>query len=641
MAYLSLQQGRIGLLDIPNRIVLPAMVTNYCTEKGEATPRFIRYHEERAAGGAGLLIMEATCICREGRSFPRQLSIEHDSLLPSLRLLTQAVHRQGARIAVQLYHAGRQTSHALTASPLLGPSEVCFGNETTRAMTEKDIESVIASFVQAARRAKEAGFDAVELHAAHGYLMQQFLSRFTNKRTDVYGGSLRNRALFSCRIIEAVRAETGSSFPIILRLSVEEPVTDGLTLEEGVEAACIFADAGVDALHISAGMREAGMWVTPPQALPLGTHALRAKAVREATGGRVPIITVGRIYSMAQADQLLQEGVADFVAMGRALLADAHLPRKTVTGQTDTIRPCLACNEGCIGQLARGMDVACAVNPTLGREHQTLLTPSPSPGHVIVVGGGPAGLVAACTARLRGHVVTLLEKEPILGGKLLVASMPPHKSELRRYAAYLERRAQALGVVLCLGQEVEAEDIVAMQPDHVLVAVGGLPRIPSVSGLDSEEYVTAEQALLSGGAGLASSVVVAGGGLVGCETAEFLALRRHKVTVLEMRQDMALDMEPRSRMLLLQRLRDLDVTLCANTRLHGISAGHVQVENMNGVGCLSEPASLVLAAGYLPDKRLSRALCAVGVHAVEIGDCASAGRILEAVHQGFSRACTL
>lgn len=639
MRYHSLSQGHIGSLCIPGRIVLPAMVTNYCTEKGEVTPRFLRYFEERAKGGANLLITEATCICQDGRSFPRQLSIEHDTLIPGLRQLTQSVHSHGARIAVQLYHAGRQSSHTITGRPLLAPSVLRFGNETTKAMTEEDIESVLTSFATAAQRAYEAGFDAVELHAAHGYLMQQFLSRFTNKRTDAYGGSLQNRALFSCKVIKAVRDVVGPNFPIILRLSVEEPVQYGLTLEEGLEAARIFLEAGVDALHVSAGLREAGMWVTPPQALPPGVHALRAKAVRESTGGRVPIIAVGRIYSLAQADQLLHDGVADFVAMGRALLADPYLPRKAAAGQEADIRPCLACNEGCIGQLSRGMDVACAVNPLLGREHETLLTTTSQAGHVLVVGGGPAGMVAACTARLRGHKVTLLEKKSTLGGRLIVASLPPYKKALRHYATYLEHKLHSLGVILRMGKDVDVEDIIKLAPDHVLVAVGGLPRIPPITGLDTVECMTAEQALLSEGAELKKSVIVVGGGLVGCETAEFLAMRQHKVILLEMREGMALDVEPRSRMLLLQRLQELNVALYTGTRLISVAKDQVQVESVDGPDFLPGPASLVLAAGYLPDTCLCRTLNAAGIHAVEIGDCASTGRILEAVNQGFSRAC--
>lgn len=281
MTYTTLLPARMGRLELRNRIVFPAMVTNCCSTRGEVTDRLVAYHQERAKGGAGLLITEATYISPDGKSFPHQLGIDDDGLLPGLRRLVESVHAAGARIAVHLCHAGRQTSRAVTGLPLLSPSVTRFGNDETCAMRQEDIDRVLRDYAGAALRAQKAGFDAVELHAGNGYLPQQFLSPFTNARQDGYGGSLENRVRFTVEAIRAVRAAVGPDFPIILRLGVAEPVSGGLTLEDGVAAARILAREDIDAFDVTAGMREGGMWVTPPLALPPG-HAYRKGGSRTA-----------------------------------------------------------------------------------------------------------------------------------------------------------------------------------------------------------------------------------------------------------------------------------------------------------------------------------------------------------------------
>ena len=311
MTYTTLLPARMGRLELRNRIVFPAMVTNYCSTRGEVTDRLVAYHQERAKGGAGLLITEATYISPDGKSFPHQLGIDDDGLLPGLRRLVESVHAAGARIAVQLCHAGRQTSRAVTGLPLISPSVTRFGNDETSAMRQEDIDRVLRDYAGAALRAQKAGFDAVELHAGNGYLPQQFLSPFTNARQDGYGGSLENRVRFTVEAIRAVRAAVGPDFPIILRLGVAEPVSGGLTLEDGVAAARILAREDIDAFDVTAGMREGGMWVTPPLALPRGTHIEKAAAVRQAIQASRPVIGIGRITSASLADSFITAGKVD------------------------------------------------------------------------------------------------------------------------------------------------------------------------------------------------------------------------------------------------------------------------------------------------------------------------------------------
>lgn len=641
MNYTCLTPGRIGTLEIPNRLIFPAMVTNYCDEGGFVNERFIAYHMERARGGVGLLTMEATVIRQDGRSFARQLSIESDQHTKGLQALTRAIHEHGAKTAIQLYHAGRQTTHAITGVPMIAPSVLTFGKDSTRAMDKADIDAVIADFAAAAARAQEAGFDAIELHGGHGYLLQQFLSPFTNFRTDAYGGNFENRARFTQEVIRAIRGAVGANLPIILRMSVEEPVLKGLTIEEGIAAAQLYAREAIDAVHVSAGMREAGMWVTPPLALPQGIHTGRAARVRKAINQSIPVIAVGRIKTLAHADTLLREGKADFIAMGRALLADPALPRKTQQGHSSNVRPCIACNEGCIGQLSRGMEIGCAVNPLLGRENEHLPTPAAQPCHVVVVGGGPGGMVAACTARARGYSVTLLEQKNTLGGRLLAAALPPHKHELNEYCQYLQQRVRALGIRVLHGKHAEAASIVALKPEHVILAVGAKPFIPAIQDINTIPYMLAEEVLQTDSAQVGTTVVILGGGLVGCETAEFLASKGKRVTIIEMREALALDIEPRSRELLLRRLRELGIAQYLSTRVVRVGSGIVEIESYGETRVLSGNETVVIAAGYTPDTSLRAHLNHEGLSVMEAGDCAATGRILEAVTQGFNTACVL
>lgn len=523
MTYTTLLPARMGRLELRNRIVFPAMVTNYCSTRGEVTDRLVAYHQERAKGGAGLLITEATYISPDGKSFPHQLGIDDDGLLPGLRRLVESVHAAGARIAVQLCHAGRQTSRAVTGLPLLSPSVTRFGNDETSAMRQEDIDRVLRDYAGAALRAQKAGFDAVELHAGNGYLPQQFLSPFTNARQDGYGGSLENRVRFTVEAIRAVRAAVGPDFPIILRLGVAEPVSGGLTLEDGVAAARILAREDIDAFDVTAGMREGGMWVTPPLALPRGTHIEKAAAVRQAIQASRPVIGIGRITSASLADSFIAAGKVDFVVMGRALLADPELPLKTLQGREEDIRPCIGCNEGCIGRLSRGLDICCAVNPRVGNEYRPLPRRVASPRHVLIVGAGPAGLVAACTALRRGHRVTVLEKEAACGGKIPLAARPPFKEELAGYAVWLERQARDLGADIRCSTKATPSLVSELAPDVVLLAVGSEPVIPPIPGLAPERFLLAEQVLQQQGPAPGQDVLIIGGGLVGCETALFLA----------------------------------------------------------------------------------------------------------------------
>ena len=581
MTYTTLLPARMGRLELRNRIVFPAMVTNYCSTRGEVTDRLVAYHQERAKGGAGLLITEATYISPDGKSFPHQLGIDDDGLLPGLRRLVESVHA--------------------------------------------------------------AGFDAVELHAGNGYLPQQFLSPFTNARQDGYGGSLENRVRFTVEAIRAVRAAVGPDFPIILRLGVAEPVSGGLTLEDGVAAARILAREDIDAFDVTAGMREGGMWVTPPLALPRGTHIEKAAAVRQAIQASRPVIGIGigRITSASLADSFIAAGKVDFVVMGRALLADPELPLKTLQGREEDIRPCIGCNEGCIGRLSRGLDICCAVNPRVGNEYRPLPRRVASPRHVLIVGAGPAGLVAACTALRRGHRVTVLEKEAACGGKIPLAARPPFKEELAGYAVWLERQARDLGADIRCSTKATPSLVSELAPDVVLLAVGSEPVIPPIPGLAPERFLLAEQVLQQQGPAPGQDVLIIGGGLVGCETALFLARNGCHPLVAEMREDLCMDIEPRSRAVMLLHLKEYGIRTLTSCRVDRIGEGEAVLCRTGHAEEHLPCSRIVLATGYRPRTALAEALRGMAVPVHSIGDCHGGTRICDAVWQTTATAETI
>ena len=641
MPHASLRPGRIGSLRTRNRIVYPPMVTNYCAPDGSVTDRFLAYHLERARGGTGLSIMEASMILPEGRAFPNQLGVHDDALIPGLRRLTDALHSAGGSCAIQLCHPGRQTTAAICGCQPMSPSPVIFRGEETRAMTAEDMERVRHAYAAAAVRAREAGFDAVEIHAGNGYLPQQFHSRFTNRREDAYGGSLGNRTRFSVEVLREVRRSVGDDYPVIVRLGMMEPVPDGLTPHEALCILRILAREGVDAFHITAGMREGGALVTPPAAMPRGTHMELARMAREVLGGRVPVIGIGRIANLEQADAAIDGGFADFVTVGRAQIADPFLVEKCANGKADTVMPCLSCNEGCMNRLATGRDISCAVNPRVGREWEPAPRPPQKKLSLVVVGAGPAGCEAACTAAGAGHSVLLLEKETKPGGRLRAAALPPFKQVLADYADHLGRRLAESGVEARYGKAVTAADLTALKPDHVIIASGAELAVPPIPGLEARGFLPPEAALAANPASLPEEVTIVGGGMVGAECAEALAAAGKTVTIIEQRPEVGADVEPRTRGLLMQRLEQLGVRILAGTQVVSADAAGLELA-AGGRTFLHALApgegALILATGYRAGHELAEAARALGLDVTEVGDALEAASILAAVHGGDAAA---
>jgi 2,4-dienoyl-CoA reductase (NADPH2) len=684
-----LSPGRIGALELRNRILMTPMGSNLAEPDGRVGERIGRYYEARARGGAGLLVVGVGAVAwPAGACNPNQVAVSDDAFLPGLSRLCERVHAHGARIALQLQHASKVAVRDIAAGrPLLVPSPparrpsdladaltpeelAAFVGDLARpgarmhyqVMSAEDIAHTTERFAEAAERARRAGFDAVELHAGHGYLFSSFLSPASNRREDAWGGPLESRARFLLDTIRSVKRRAGADFPVWCRIdAVEYRIPGGIRFEDAQRTAQLVEAAGADAVHVSA-YADPGSGVAFTEAplvhRPCGYVRFAAGIKRRV---RVPVIAVGRIEP-EEADRIVREGSADFVAMGRKLLADPELPNKLAAGRRSDVRPCVYCYT-CVGQIFLNAPVKCAVNPATGREAEFEIAPAAVRRRVLVVGGGPAGLEAARIAALRGHAVTLCERSRRLGGTLRLSELlePTHAA----LVDWLEAQVRGLAIELRLGEEVSAERVAALAPDVTLLAVGARHPAPPIPGVALRHVWSGEdfRALLSGEDGggaaklslagralvtaahrlgatrdpararrltrawmpLGERVLIAGGGLVGVELAAFLAERGRRVTLIEESAHFATEMALPRRWRALHELREAGVALVPRTRAVRIEPGAVWVEAETGPPRRLPADSVVLASRVEPAPELAEALRARGHEAHPIGDCHRVG----------------
>ena len=466
---------KVKNLTLKNRIVMSPIGTGFATSSGEVTPRLISYHRERAAGGVGLNIAEFALVESQRKLDPHQLGLYDDAHISGLTALVKAVHDADGKIAIQIAHGGRRARSSINGGRRpWGPSPIpSLGGDTPYEMSHSQIEYMQMCFEQAARRAKQAGFDAVEIHCAHGYLIHQFLSPLSNQRTDHYGGSLENRSRFALEIVARVREAVGDEFPVFCRISGDEFTEGGASLAEMKLFAKLLEKGGVDLIDVSVGALESTERTIPPQALEHGCNLGLAAEIKQSVN--LPVMGVGRIKTLREAEAILQAKKVDLVGMGRALLADPELLQKSLDGRN--IRPCIACNQGCIGRLNLGVAIACLVNARVGREYQLRsLVKAPTAKRIAVIGGGPGGMEFARVASSRGHKVTLFEKEKELGGRFRVGAIAPKKCEINEFVEYLSRSLREQGVEIKTGVTIKAEDITQLEEfDEIVIAAGGEP----------------------------------------------------------------------------------------------------------------------------------------------------------------------
>jgi 2,4-dienoyl-CoA reductase-like NADH-dependent reductase (Old Yellow Enzyme family)/thioredoxin reductase len=622
---------QIGKLEFKNRIVMPSMATNFAEEDGSVNERHIAYYLRRTRGGVGYITSEHTGVLRQGRASPNMTLIDSDQQIPPFKKLVEAVHKEGGKIVIQINHAGRQTFSAITGSPIVAPSAIpCpVRMEMPKELSHEEIQRIIEAFGEAALRVKETGADGVEIHMAHGYLINQFLSPFSNKREDEYGGDADRRMKMALEVLRMVRNKVGGDFPVLCRLSADEYVDGGLKIDDSKEIAKALERNGTDALHVSACVAASVYLNHPPYYAEEGVFVHLAQGIKSVVG--IPVISVGRIRTPELANRILEEKKADLISMGRALIADPELPAKALQGRTEEIIPCISCNR-CIQSIRKGA-LACAVNPETGREGIFKLKKTDRLKKIWIIGAGPAGMKTAEIAALRGHQVTLYEKQEKLGGRFLLAAIPPKKQILKDFIDQLERQLRKLPVKIAIGKPFTLASLRRGKPDAVIVATGAKPFFPPIDGIREAKTISVDDAL-SGSASLGRKVLVIGGGGIGAEVADYLSEEGKEVTLVEMREGIALDLVGHLQYFLNKRLREKGVKILTSTKATRFEKQGVWVEDSQGTKKFEGFDSIVIALGSTPDDELFQSLKGKVSEVYAVGDASKPREVMEALVDG-------
>lgn len=645
-AYTNLfSPGMINMTMIPNRIISAPCEKNYANADGTITQRYLDYLAERAKGGTGLIIIESMYVHPFGKNRIAQLGIHSDEMMEGLKRTADMVHQYGSMIATELQYGGRQSPpwalgiQPQAPSPI--PCQVLTGGFIPRELSVTEIKDIVTYFGEAAARAKAVGFDVIEIHGAHGYLLNQFLSPYTNKRTDEYGGTPEKRMRFPLEVVAEVRKAVGDDYPLAYRITADEHIDGGLRFDDLVPFIQRLELEGINLLDISAGIYESVIWIAQPMAFPracLLEYAKKAKQIVD-----MPISIVGRINNPDLAEKILEDGDADFIAMGRPLHADPFFPRKAKEGRVDEIRICPACMS-CSDELGAGAIVSCAINPAAGREREFDAKPASVKKKVMIIGGGPAGIKAASVAALRGHDVTLYEQNDILSGQLNYAVKPPHKAELREVIKSLTKELELSGATVKTGEKVSLDIINSVAPDVVIFATGAEAAVPSTPGLDlSRDNVSLALDIVDGKVKPKGKVLLMGAGLVGCETALMMADQGLEVVLTEVTSNLAGSIGLREGWFIRNELQDHEkIDLRLNTTVEKIDGNTVKLQK-DGSYEEVEVDHVVLAVGMVSNNKLLEDYYQENkeVEIYAIGDVTRPRKIKDAIYEGMKLALQL
>ena len=616
----------IGGTTMKNRIISAPMTFPILTSDGCLTPEAAAFYELRAKGGAAVVtVSELIVDGKMGKYYPVQVTIDAPNAKDSLAVAARAVRRHGAIASMELSHGGM---FALTDGPAWGPVDVYEdGQHIARKMTKDMIDGLLEMYAKAAALCKDAGFEMLLIHSGHGWLLEQFLSPSINKRDDEYGGSLRNRARLAMEVIDAVRSAVGPGFPLELRISAEEYLDDGYTFSDAIEYAKLVEDK-IDLLQVSTGSHHGSFDKTHPSMFhERGVNVHYAQEMKKHV--KVPVSTIGALNEPEMLESIIAGGRADAVVMGRALLADPYLPRKAFAGRDDEIVRCCRCFTCMAERLITGLRI-CALNPVIGHEYEHNYAPAPTEvKKVLVVGGGPGGIQCALTAAERGHSVILCEKTGSLGGALKSERGIPFKADLLKFITVKELQLEKAGVDVRLNVEATPGLVRSIAPDALIIAAGSHPIVPPVKGI--EKAVMADD-LPEEMSSIGKKVLIIGGGLVGCETGVYLAGEGREVTIIEMKNDLCEDANPRHRPLLLAEM-EKSVSYMTNTKAVSIEREGLVCETPGGETLI--PAdTIICAAGRSANSSVTEALADCAPYVDAIGDCVKPANVTQAVFRG-------
>ena len=614
------------MLNLKNKFIFAPVKTGYSDGTGVVTEKHLAFYKARSEY-IGALTPEPFYLDKGLRELPTQMGIDSDDKIEGLKKLTNTIHQFNTKVIAHLNHPGRMANPKIPGNYFISSTDVACenGGANPKQMEPDDIKQVIRLFTDAATRAEKAGFDIIELQFGHGYLAAQFISPKVNKRTDEYGGSFKNRIKFPLQILDAVKTVT--NLPIIIRISGDEMIPDGIKLDEMIELAKILKDKSVDAIHITAGTAcSTPPWFFQHMFVPKGKTWEFANKIKEAVD--IPVIYVGQINEFKDVDKVLNEFKADFVAIGRPLLADPDFAAKYLGKVSGNLRPCLACSEGCLGGVKSGNGLGCSVNPTVGHEKE-IIEKAKVEKSIAVVGGGLAGMQASVSLHQRGYKVKLFEKEK-LGGQFLLAPLPPHKDSLIKIVDYLKKELHDRNIPI-IKKEAILDDFSNF--DEIVVATGSKPIIPPIDGL--KKYYWAE-VLESHNLPENQRVLVVGGGLIGTEVAVKLLSKGNKVFIVEMMDEIARGMEMLEQKLTLKSLQHENVNIFLNTKVQKIDGDKVQIEGSDYKQTIEGIDVIVLATGMKSYNPFKNTKHDKPIHI--IGDALKPGKAQDAIHAAYETA---
>ena len=628
---------QIGNMTVKNRFVVPPMGNNFANSDGTLSDQSLAYYAARAKGGFGLITIEATVVHKGAKGGPRKPCLYDDSSIESFQRVIDACHKEGAKVSVQLQNAGPEGNAKNAGAPIKAASAIpsVVGKDTPVAVTTEEVYQLVEGYADAAERAMKAGIDAVEVHMAHGYLVNTFMSPRTNKRVDEFGGCFENRMRFPRLIVEAIRERVGDKVAILARINSSDDVLGGIDVHDSAAIAAYLEDCGVDALHVSRAVHIKDEYMWAPTTIHGGFSADLVTEIKRAV--TIPVITVGRFTEPQYAELLVKEGRADLVAFGRQSLGDPETPKKAEEGRLEELNPCIACLQGCVANMFKGEPICCLTNPFLGHEAEQLVK-AETPKKVMVIGGGVAGLSAALISAERGHEVTVYESSDTLGGNMRLAAFPPGKGDITNMIRSYIHRCEKDGVTLLTNHPVTLDFIKEQNPDAVIVATGSKTLILPIEGIEDEAIIHASD-LLDGKRSAGKKALVVGGGMVGCETAAFLGEQEHEVSVIEFRDTVGADVINEHRKFLMKDFEDHKINTITSAKVCKFYPDGVEYESSDGT--MHEERgydSVVLAMGFRNYNPFAEQLETLGNEHYIIGDAVRARRALDATKEAYDAA---
>jgi len=610
---------QIGRMEAKNRLLMPGMSINFgVDENGHITDQLTAYLAERARGGAGMILVGGASAHPSGVEAPDLPALWDDACIPAMQKMVEALNPFDTCIGVQIMHGGRQCNLEQTVAPsAIAPPAVV--KRTPRALQLDEIEELVSAFGDAARRCRDAGIDFIEIHGAHGYLINQFLAPNSNHRSDRYGGSFENRIRFFLEILDDIKSKTGSDFPVGVRINGDDYIDNGWRLEDALRLSPILESHGADYLSVSAGVYGARQLTIPSMYVDHGCFIHLSEAVKQVV--TIPVVGVGRIKHPEMADRFLKENKADVIAMGRALIADPMLPEKAKAGSLNTIRPCIGCCLGCIDAVLAHEPGGCVVNPDVGREYvMKKESPHRTPKNLLIVGAGPAGLAAARKAALIGHQITLVEEKGRVGGLLRLAAKAPGRSEMMDVMDFLTREIERLGVSLRLNTKLDDLLLDSVRPDVVILATGSLPDMPIIKGLFTTKMDLCTVTEVLEGKITGDRVIIIGGGQAGLVTADYLAEKGKEVAVLNRKRHFAEEMSSNDRFYLRERLKQENVHLFKRVAVKTFKKDGVVFTSAGESTSLEGYDTVVVAEAMAPVRDSRQLLESRNIDVVIIGD---------------------